>query len=198
MERIVAKPLLEWAQTASQDERDQVGSYLFELLLLELFEFHFSQTDPNPANFQFDTQRGQIILLDFGAAREVAPSVSAIYRLAFAALLARDPLMVSEVVVALGVHNPELPEATELIVEMALESAEAFDVPVYDFAATDLQKRLNAKGRKMARFHGSLKTPPPEYLFFQRKLTGIFLICRQLGARVPCRSLVERHISTDH
>ncbi len=194
MERLWATPLLQWAETASQEQRDRAGSDLFDLLLVELLHYRFSQTDPNPANYQYDASTDQIVLLDFGAARAVSLDVSSIYRLAFSALLARDPKLVREVVVALGVDNPEVPEATELIVELALESAEAFDGDLYDFAASDLQQRLNLRGREMVRYRGQLKTPPPEYIFFQRKLTGTFLICRQLRARVPCRRLVEERL----
>ncbi len=191
MERLFCVPLLHWAQEAPQEERDQVGTHLFELLLRELLEFRFSQTDPNPANFQYDVESKRVVLLDFGAAREVSQEVSYVYRSAFEGLLHRDASILRKVVSDLGVHNPELPEATELIVELALESAEAFDEETYDFAATDLQKRLNERGRKMARYHGRLNSPPAQYLFFQRKLTGTFLLCRQIEARVPCRALVE-------
>jgi len=192
MGRIYATPLLTWSQGASQEERDRVGSLLFELLLRELFEFHFSQTDPNPANYQYDNQTGQIVLLDFGAAREVAPHVANIYRKAFWGLMGRDVELLRQVLVDLGAYNPDVPEAMALLIELSLEAAEAFDTEYYDFAASDLQKRMNIRGRKMVKYHSQLTPPPPEYLFFQRKLTGTFLLCRQLGARVPCRKLVEQ------
>ena len=191
MERVFSTPLLDWAKDASSEQRDRVGSHLFDLLLKELLEFGFSQTDPNPANYQYDTLTDQIVLLDFGAARTVDPEVASIYRLAFLGLLNRDADLIRQVIQALGVDNPEVPEATALIIELALEAAEAFDGETYDFRASDLQKRLNVRGREMVRYQSKLKTPPPEYLFFQRKLTGTFLICRQLGAKVPCRGLVE-------
>jgi len=191
MERMFAVPLLTWAETASQAERDRMGNLLFELLLRELFVFGLSQTDPNPANFQVQTSDARLVLLDFGATRSVTPDVAALYRLAFEGLMTRNPELIREVVVNLGVHRAEVPEATELIVAMALEAAEAFDEPLYDFRATDLQQRINRYSFGLMKFHGKLGTPPPEYIFFQRKLTGTFLLGRSLGARIACRRLAE-------
>ncbi|WP_413913782.1 AarF/UbiB family protein [Candidatus Skiveiella danica] len=42
---------------------------LFALLLRELFEFRLVQTGPNFANYRYDTDTRQLILLDFGATR---------------------------------------------------------------------------------------------------------------------------------
>jgi predicted unusual protein kinase regulating ubiquinone biosynthesis (AarF/ABC1/UbiB family) len=191
MERMFAEPLLTWAESATPDARDRVGARLYELLLRELFVFGLSQTDPNPANFQIQPANERLVLLDFGATRTVAPDVAALYRLAFEGLMERNRNKLIDVVVALGVHRDDVPEATEIIVNMSLEAAEAFDGPNYDFRASDLQKRINVHSLKLIKFHGKLGTPPPEYVFFQRKLTGTFLLGRKLGARVPCRALTE-------
>jgi predicted unusual protein kinase regulating ubiquinone biosynthesis (AarF/ABC1/UbiB family) len=196
MERMFAEPLLKWAETATLEARDRLGALLFELLLRELFVFGLSQTDPNPANFQVSPVDQRLVLLDFGATRTVAPDVAALYRLAFEGLMERSRDKLIEVIVALGVHRDEVPEATEIIVDMSLEAAEAFEAPLYDFRATDLQKRINSYSLRLMKFHGKLGTPPPEYVFFQRKLTGTFLLGRKLGARVPCRALTEAILST--
>lgn len=190
MEYVAGTPLLDWAKAASQSERDAVAERLFDLLLRELFEFGVSQTDPNPANYLIDGER--LVLLDFGAARAVPPDVADVYRRALAGLGLEDRELLRTVLVDLGVHNESVPEATEYILDLALLGGEVLRPGPYDFAATDLQKRLNERGRGMIQFHGKLGAPPPEYLFFQRKLGGTFLLCRQLGARVDCRKLLER------
>lgn len=197
IEEMRAIPLLTWSQEEPQAERDRMGALLFELLLSELFRFGLSQTDPNPANYQVEPETGRLVLLDFGATRSVDPGVRHLYREAFLGLMDRDRGRLREVVVALGVHNADLPEATELIIDLAMEAAEAFDTDLYDFGATDIQKRFNVRAPEMRRFQGRLGAPPPEYVFFQRKLTGTFLLCRNLAASVPCRALVERALSDD-
>lgn len=192
MERVPGVPLLTWAKTASQADRDRVATTMLDLLLSELFVYQLSQTDPNPANYLYDEAQGQLVLLDFGAARRVPPDVALIYASAFRGMAARDRDQLRGVLRDLGVVPEDLPEATELIVDLSLEAAEAFDGSVYDFATTDLSDRLAQKGMALARFHGKLATPPPEYIFFQRKLGGTFLLCRQLGARVDCRAALAR------
>ena len=52
--------------------RDKASGALLELVMRELFEFGFMQTDPNFANFKWrHEERTQIVLLDFGGARPV-------------------------------------------------------------------------------------------------------------------------------
>ena len=50
-----------------QAERDAAGRLLERLMLRELFEFRFMQTDPNFANYLYDRATRRIVLLDFGA-----------------------------------------------------------------------------------------------------------------------------------
>lgn len=44
---------------------------LLGLLFREIFSFHLVQTDPNFANYRYNHQTQQLILLDFGATREI-------------------------------------------------------------------------------------------------------------------------------
>lgn len=191
MERVPGIPLLDWGKHAPQEQRNRVALDLLRLLMRELFEFGLSQTDPNPANYFYDASAEQIVLLDFGAARIVPPDVALIYRNAFVGLATRDRELLRTVIEDLGVHSEETSEATEILLDMSLEMAEAFDGETYDFGATDLQQRLQRMGMKLRKFQGKLKTPPPEYIFFQRKLGGTFLICRQLRAQISCQRAIE-------
>lgn len=43
---------------------------MIKLCFKELFEFKMMQTDPNPANYLFDTSKNLINLLDLGAGRD--------------------------------------------------------------------------------------------------------------------------------
>ena len=75
---------------------------------------------------------------------------------------------------------------------MALEASEVFQPGLYDFGTTDLSDRLQKWGRQLARHGRDLKSPPPEFIFFQRKLGGTFLLCRQLRARIDCHLLFQQ------
>jgi len=65
---------------APQKVRDHIVNRLMSLALRELFEFKLMQTDPNFANYRFNTETQQIVLLDFGASREIEEALSESYR----------------------------------------------------------------------------------------------------------------------
>lgn len=191
MDRAPGLELLKYAEKAEQTWRDELGAQLLRLMLIELFETRFMQTDPNPANYLYDGGQGDLVLLDFGAAREVPPQISDVYKRAFRGLAARDRTALTEVLRDLDSYPKEGSPALELILDLALEAAEAFSPGVYDFGTTDLSNRLKERGRALSKYQRDLKSPPAEYIFFQRKLGGTFLLCRQLRARVDCRALLD-------
>lgn len=191
LELVPGLPLLTWSKTADQASRDRVGRLLLELLMRELFEYGLMQTDPNPANYFYDPAAEQLVLLDFGATRTVPPETRALYRRAFRGIAGRDELLLTSVLTELGVDSAEAPEAMRILISIALEAAHAFDPGVYDFRASTLSERLNTKSKQLAQYRKSLRPPPPAYLFFQRKLGGTYLLCRNLGARVDCRAVLE-------
>ena len=55
---------------APQHIRDRIGSLLISLCFKELFEFKMMQTDPNPANYLYDSNKDVLNLLDLGAGRD--------------------------------------------------------------------------------------------------------------------------------
>jgi len=78
MDYVAGRPIEE-AADAPQDQRDLIMERLIELTLREAFEFKVMQSDPNFANYQFDADSGRIILLDFGATREISIEISTNY-----------------------------------------------------------------------------------------------------------------------
>jgi predicted unusual protein kinase regulating ubiquinone biosynthesis (AarF/ABC1/UbiB family) len=192
LELLPGVQLLSWAKDASQVDRDRVASLLFDLLARELFELGIMQTDPNPANYHYDAARGDLILLDFGATRDVSPEVRDLYGRTLRAMAERNAVELRRVLRDLGVQQDgEGERAAEVLVSMGLEAAEVFDGP-YDFATTDLAERLKLHGKVLTEHRRTLRPPPPAYLFFQRKLGGTFLLCRQLRARANPRASLER------
>lgn len=60
-----------------QDVRDAVMTALMTLFFNEIFHFKLLQSDPNLANYQFKPDTKEIVLLDFGATRDVPDAISA-------------------------------------------------------------------------------------------------------------------------
>ncbi|NLE88705.1 MAG: AarF/ABC1/UbiB kinase family protein [Myxococcales bacterium] len=192
LELVPGVPLLTWGEHAPQEQRDAVATRLLELLATELFDIGLMQTDPNPANYLYDADREDLVLLDFGATREVPPDVADLYRQAFSGIAARDEHRLRDVLLRLGIGGTaEDREASDILIRVALEASEVLDEGGYDFAASDLPERLQALGKELRRYRTQLRPPPPAYLFFQRKLGGTFLLCRQLRARTNGRAALR-------
>lgn len=190
MERVAGVPLLTWAEHASPEERNQVAEMLVRLLVRELLHFGLCQTDPNPANYFYDAATQRLVLLDLGALRAVPPEVSELYRKATRALVNRDRTLVKEVYVEMGFFvNPDSPGA-DLIVDMGLLTSEIFEDAPYDYAASNLAPRMRDLGLKLVPHRKDLRPPPPEYVFFQRKLSGTYLLLKQLRASINLRPLL--------
>lgn len=181
--------LLTWAKTAPQEKRDRAAQTLIQLLLREWFQMGLCQTDPNPANYLYDEERERLVLLDFGATHEVPTAVKDTYRTALRGLALGDRELLREVIATLEIDLSGGPVGERLI-DVALLSADIFADAPYDFATSSLAESLKVEGRKLVLHRKELKAPPPEYLFFQRKLAGTFLLCRQLRARVSVRQIL--------
>jgi predicted unusual protein kinase regulating ubiquinone biosynthesis (AarF/ABC1/UbiB family) len=190
-DRVHARPLedLRGAEHP-QARRDRVGERLLRLVLRELFEFRFMQTDPNFANYLFEPASERVALIDFGAVREFdAPFVDG-YRLFLAAAVASDRAAQQDAGLRLGFLRGDESAAA---LETYLDLVALFTEPLrrsgrYDFARSDLARRARDRGLEAIGRH-RLQQPPPEVLFLHRKLVGSFLLCGHIGARVDCHAL---------
>jgi predicted unusual protein kinase regulating ubiquinone biosynthesis (AarF/ABC1/UbiB family) len=186
---------IEEAADASQAERDRIAERLIDLMLREVFAFGLMQTDPNFANYRFDPATGRVILLDFGATREISPVIADQYRRLMTAGLAGDGEALAGVSEEIGFFAADTAEAHKAsILGMIATVFEAVRVPLFDFAATDLSQRLQAQGMVLAE---SGFVPPPlpiDVLYLQRKFGGMFLLAARLGARVDVAGLLQRHL----
>lgn len=187
---------IEEAARASQAQRDAAMANLVDLVLSELFEFRLMQTDPNFANYLYQPQGGRIVLLDFGATRAIDPDITALYRRLLRTGLEDDTEGQIAAAEALGILSPEVPDRhRERIVGMmgmvfaALRRPEPFD-----FAATDLPRRMQAEGLALAEA-GFVPPPVPiDVLYLQRKFAGMFLLGARLGARVTLTERLWGHV----
>jgi predicted unusual protein kinase regulating ubiquinone biosynthesis (AarF/ABC1/UbiB family) len=110
--------------TVPQAERDRVVTLLIDLLLRELFDYGLMQTDPNFANYRYDLATGQLVLLDFGATRDIMPEAAERYRLLMQAGLAGDHITARETMIAIGFFDgrtqPQHQNAVMAMFEMAM------------------------------------------------------------------------------
>ncbi len=196
MDWIDGEPLEALAsEVVPQARRNAAARTLYELMLRELFEFRFVQTDPNFANFLYLPSTHQIALLDLGSAGEYSASLVESYRKVCRAVLAGDEAALREAVFAIGYAHPGDPES---MTRNALDIVRLVCEPLahrgpYDFAASGLIVRARDLGVTVA-FGEGLRSPPPATMFLHRKLIGTFLICARLRARVNVHAVIERFL----
>jgi aarF domain-containing kinase len=186
----------------SQSERDYVATQLLRATLRELFEFRFMQSDPNFANFLYCRETRALTMIDFGAAKTYPkPFVDEYLRMVVAcAELDREGVI--DASIKLGFLTGE--EAAVLLdahVEAGFQVGRPFRASdpsdpnenaeeiMYDFGENrDMTRRVAGLGKVMLKHR--LTPPPAEAYSLHRKLSGSFLACMRLRARVPARALL--------
>lgn len=187
---------IETLESEAQDARDAAVAALVSLVLRELFDWRLMQTDPNFANYRRQIDTGRIVLLDFGAAREVAAETARGYGRVLAAALARDRDGVRDAAVAAGFlgeaavarHRPLIDRMLDVVL------AELNRPGPFDFGDRAFVGVLREGAAELAADRATWHLPPADTLFVQRKISGTALLAARLKARVDVRAMVERYV----
>lgn len=195
-------------QSAPQAIRDSVGTALLASTMQQLFVMRSLQSDPNWGNYLYDDVAHVLTMIDFGALREYPAGFVGDYLRLVTAAAAGDKGALVAASTRLGfLTGLESPTMLDASVAAGLIVGEPFAAPkgwsalasddptryapehCFDFGATDMTLRVAAHGEALA--EGTLTPPPREAYSLHRILSGAFLTCMKLGARVPARALLE-------
>jgi predicted unusual protein kinase regulating ubiquinone biosynthesis (AarF/ABC1/UbiB family) len=180
-----------------QDVRDRIAIQLIALTLRELFEFGFMQTDPNFANYRYQSDTGKIVLLDFGAARDISPRIVCQYRSLLQAGVQDDAAGLKQIAEEIGFidHATARHHSKRVITMIRLVMAALQDAPLVDFGKAELPQRLQVEGIALAE-DGFVPPPLPiDVLLLQRKFGGVFLLASHLGGRVDVLNLLGPYLN---
>jgi predicted unusual protein kinase regulating ubiquinone biosynthesis (AarF/ABC1/UbiB family) len=188
---------IEDVATFSQSERDQLATHLINLTLAELFAFGVMQTDPNFANYRYQPDTQKIVLLDFGATKNISAQVVDQYHQLICAGLAADDLALITTAQDIGFLSEATSAAHQAIILRCLRLV--FDTlsanePI-SFSDQTVAKQLQSDGFILIEDGFSPPPLPIEVVLLQRKFAGIFLICARLSATVDVAALVQPYIS---
>ncbi|QFT77700.1 AarF/ABC1/UbiB kinase family protein [Erythrobacter sp. THAF29] len=184
---------IEELENETDERRDAIFSKLLRLVARELFEFGVMQTDPNFANFRYRKDSGDIILLDFGACREVDPEVANAYRAMLEAGMAGDKERVKEETIKAGFMLPIVVEKhgdrVDRMIEIVVNEMSR-DAP-FDFGDRAFVPLLRQEGWEIAQDKDTWAFPPVETLFVQRKVSGTAFLGARLKAKANIRRITE-------
>lgn len=187
---------IETLQSESQAVRDRTMGGLLDLVLRELFEFGFMQTDPNFANYRWQPESGRIVLLDFGAARAVPEKTVASYRRLMLAGLAQDHDALRDALIEIGFvspvtlqrHRPALDGMIDILM------AHLGRPGLFDFADRSFVDRVRGHAETIIADKAAWHVPPADTLFVQRKVSGTALLAIRMQARLPLLEMVAAKV----
>lgn len=166
--------------------RDEAATALLDLALHEVFDWGLVQTDPNFANYRVERASGRLQLLDFGATRDYPAEHAAALRELLRACLDGDDADLAAAATAVGYLAPDDAPAyrAEVVALLRTATEPARHPGRYDFGRCDLAGRMRDALLRIRVELGFTRLPPPDILFLHRKLGGLYLLLRHLGARV--------------
>lgn len=195
MDFIPGSPI-ETLQQAPHDTRNAAMEALLGLVLRELFVFGHMQTDPNFANFRWQPETGRIVLLDFGATRQVPPATVEAYRDLMQAGLAEDRTALRAALVTIGFVTPDIlqrhgPAINDMIEVLLRHLGQP---GLFDFADRSFVERVRGHAEVIAADRAAWHIPPANTLFVQRKVSGTAMLAVRMQARLPLRDMVAAAI----
>ncbi|WP_107845197.1 ABC1 kinase family protein [Litoreibacter ponti] len=181
---------------ADQATRNRVTERLIMLTLRELFDLGVMQTDPNFANYRYDAETGQIILLDFGAAREIVPELSAKFRALLRAGLQGTREDMRRAAIEIGYFNADTSEhhQRQILDMMEIAFTPLRSTEPFDFATNPTVAQLRDAGMEFGRDRDFWVIPPMDTLYIQRKFAGIYLLATRLKARVNVAPILHAYL----
>ncbi|MGE4416672.1 MAG: ABC1 kinase family protein [Marinobacterium sp.] len=175
--------------------KDHIPALLLELFFCELFQLHCVQTDPNPANYQYNLQQDRLVLLDFGAVRRFSIDFVLQYHHAICAATDRNQTELAQALETLGFFSQRHDAANrQVVLDIFMEATEPLRTPgAYDFGNSDLAQRIHQRGMAISSDPDAWHTPPADVLFLHRKMGGLFMLASQLGANVDVHVIFNRY-----
>ena len=179
----------EISENAGQAVKDYLGNLILTNTIEELFLMNFMQTDPNFSNYFYSQLENKLIILDFGAARSYNKEFCQNYEKLIKAGAFKNKKDIKKFSIKLGfLTGEENNMAFNAHCDALMAVAEPFHYEgEHDFSSQKITNAVYVEMPKMMK--SRLKEPPQEVYSLHRKLSGAYLICIRLGARVDVKRI---------
>jgi len=186
---------LETTRDWPADQQNRIGQDLVDLVLREVFEFNHVQTDPNLANYLIDPDTHQLILLDFGACVRISETSLNVYQTLLNAGVTLDPYLIKQVFLDHNLLPPELNAAEDAFVDQVLNTvtAELGAADQFSLAQSRVLDLLDLNDVKLYTALLPHENLPVDLIFTQRKILGLVLFLRSLGASLPVMQMLKKY-----
>lgn len=202
----------------SLSRRNALAEAMLELLLREVLEWGEMQTDPHPGNYRIRIQEDghdQLVLLDFGSVRAIAPALLQPLRRMVLSAWQRDADGLLSGIIAAGLLEQSAPaEVQQAFVAVLMGLMEPLhyrdgsgvvraDVPAYAvddegrylWAHARLPKRMGKQALQSA-FSRHFAFPGADFLLLSRKLAGVYAFIAALDARFDGSAVMQRVVDS--
>ncbi len=182
----------------TQQERNHIVSALIKLTFKEIFELQHVQTDPNFANYLYQEKSKKIVLLDFGATRELSTNITNGYKKLLNASIRNDKQGIDTAISQIGFFQEDITSTQrEAIISLFKMACQPLNyVGEYDFKNSTLAKNVSIAGRELSFKKNYWHTPPATALFLHRKIAGLYLIAVKLKAKINLQDLIFPYIES--
>ncbi|XP_032527072.2 atypical kinase COQ8B, mitochondrial isoform X1 [Danaus plexippus] len=170
--------------------RYDIAYKIMQLCLREMFVLRCMQTDPNWANFFYNTNTKQVILLDFGATREYSKDFMDQYIQIIKAASMGDRAAIlkkSLEMKFLTGYESKIMEETHVDMVMIMGEVFTMEGEEFDFGTQKTTRRIQSLVPTVLTHR--LCPPPEEIYSLHRKLSGVFLLCSKLKVKMNCRDM---------
>lgn len=179
-----------------QKQRDKIATQLISLFFTELFNFKLMQTDPNFANYLYQADQEKIVLLDFGATRDIPPDISQGYLTLIHAASLGNRMAMQQAAEKIGFFSQDIDHdyLQQVLTTFMIATEPLQWQGEYDFANSDLAYRIKQAGMAINNKQNQWHTPPIDIIFINRKLAGLYLLAAKLNAKVNVSALFKPYL----
>jgi predicted unusual protein kinase regulating ubiquinone biosynthesis (AarF/ABC1/UbiB family) len=175
---------------------DLVCSQLMDLTYQELFTHKLMQSDPNFANFLYQSDTQKIVLLDFGACRQLSQHTSIHYLAMADAMQRQDNNDMRSALYSLGlVDNNMSDTAIDIVLKTCFEASYCLQSNTgYNLKKQQLIKRIREVSMPLITDKTAIASPIFEVALVNRKITGMILLANKLGATLDFKSALAPYL----